>query len=128
MGEGYLIDTSAVSKALTGQLNTTAMQLMLDALRAEHRLSVITRIELLVWNPPSEKLKVDVRLLIDNSTILSLTEPIILQTVRIRRQHRVKLPDALIAATAMAHNLTLLSTNDRDFETITGLAYRSLNQ
>ncbi|TAE34104.1 MAG: PIN domain-containing protein [Cytophagales bacterium] len=39
----------------------------------------------------------------------------------------MKLPDAIIAATAIVHNLTLLSTNDSDFERIEGLKYRSLS-
>ncbi|RYF71696.1 MAG: PIN domain-containing protein [Cytophagaceae bacterium] len=38
----------------------------------------------------------------------------------------LKLPDAIIAATAIVHDFTLLSTNDSDFNKITALKYRSL--
>ncbi|MEZ0540639.1 PIN domain-containing protein [Fibrella arboris] len=56
-----------------------------------------------------------------------MSEPIILQTVKLRRHYKgLKLPDAIMAATAIAHDFTLLSTNDSDFNKITDLRYRSL--
>ena len=42
---------------------------------------------------------------------------------RIRRATNVRLPDALIAATAIEHGLTLLTRNRRDFEAIPGLMF-----
>lgn len=40
--------------------------------------------------------------------------------IKIRRSKRVRTPDATIAATAIAHDLTLL-TADKGFESINGL-------
>ena len=40
----------------------------------------------------------------------------------------MKLPDAIIAATAITNNFTLLSTNDVDFERIADLKYKSLSK
>ena len=57
---------------------------------------------------------------IDIATIYGLPEDIVLETIRLRRSHRCKLPDAIIAATALVHGLALV-TRDGGFRTITGL-------
>jgi predicted nucleic acid-binding protein len=43
---------------------------------------------------------------------------------RLRRAESISLADAIIAATAMEHGLTLLTGNGRDFGRITGLKVR----
>ena len=53
---------------------------------------------------------------------MPLDEVIIQQTIRLRQQHRIKLPDAIIAATALVHGLPLLTRNVSDFRAIAGLA------
>ena len=48
--------------------------------------------------------------------ILDLGPEIYKQTVEVRRQFsRLKLPDAMIYATALAHSLILVTRNTRDF-------------
>jgi predicted nucleic acid-binding protein len=46
---------------------------------------------------------------------------------RVRRETGIRLPDALIAATALEHGLDLASRNARDFEHVRGLRLRSLD-
>jgi predicted nucleic acid-binding protein len=44
------------------------------------------------------------------------------KTIDLRKTYRkLKLGDAIIAATALANNLTLISRNTKDFEDISGL-------
>lgn len=45
---------------------------------------------------------------------------------RVRRETGIRLPDALIAATALEHKLELVSRNTRDFQKVRGLRIRSL--
>lgn len=45
---------------------------------------------------------------------------------RIRRESGTRLPDALIAATAVEHGLSVATRNLRDFENVSGLRIRSL--
>jgi tRNA(fMet)-specific endonuclease VapC len=127
MGAGYLLDTSAVSKYLRGKLSEEMLDFVDNALSTPAQLSVIARIELEVFNPPTREERQLFLEFVSSCIIFNLTDPVILQTVRIRRQYRIRLPDAIIAATAMVHDLTLLSTNDSDFEKISGLTYKSLN-
>jgi tRNA(fMet)-specific endonuclease VapC len=50
--------------------------------------------------------------------LYELETPVKLQTVEIRKHHSIKLPDAIIAASAMVYGLTLLSRNVKDFKNI----------
>jgi predicted nucleic acid-binding protein len=53
--------------------------------------------------------------------VIELEQPIKLKTADIRKAHRIKLPDAIIAATAIVYDLTLLSRNLSDFGGIADL-------
>ncbi len=47
-------------------------------------------------------------------------------TARFRRESKIKLPDALIAATAMSMNAPLLTRNIKDFKKVLGLKIISI--
>ena len=64
----------------------------------QQMLSVITRMELLVWkNATASQLQI-LHGFIDNSTIFGLDEAVIVETINIRKNYGIKLPDAIIAA------------------------------
>ena len=44
-----------------------------------------------------------------------------LKTIELRQQFRIKLPDAIIAATALVYDLTLITRNAVDFKNIAGI-------
>lgn len=60
---------------------------------------------------------------IDYSTEYNLSEPIIQKTIELRKTIKIKLPDAIIAATALCNDLILLSDNDSDFGKVPHLRY-----
>ncbi len=129
MDERFLIDTSAYGRYLTQRLSDENRLFMRSVLTEQSVMSVVTRMELLSWIPGDKQLETDIKEIIADSVVLPLSEEIIQQTVRLRRQHKsVKLPDAIIAATALVNGLTLLSTNDSDFEKVVSLSYRSLSK
>ena len=43
------------------------------------------------------------------------------KTILIRKNHKIKLSDAIIAATCLVHGLEVLTLNTKDFENIVGL-------
>lgn len=84
-------------------------------------ISAITEIELLCWKTATEK---DLELLhsfINDALVIELEQAIKLKTADIRKAHRIKLPDAIIAATAMIYDFTLVTRNTDDFKNIQGI-------
>jgi len=53
--------------------------------------------------------------------IADISPKVVDEGVWLRRKKKIKLPDAIIAATAIANNLTPITRNTKDFEAITGL-------
>ena len=82
---------------------------------------MITKIELLVFTAPNKDEQDITTLFIQEADILNLDEEIVAHTIAIRKQYKTKLPDAIIAATAIVHNLTLLTRNTADFAKIPNL-------
>ncbi|GGI22527.1 type II toxin-antitoxin system VapC family toxin [Pedobacter mendelii] len=115
MDQRYLIDTSAVIKYLNSTFPLSGLRFMDVILDNECILSFISEIELQVWNPANEE-DIDVYTdFIANSVIVGLEKEIIAETVRVRKFYGLKLPDALIAATCLVKNLTLIADNNKDF-------------
>ena len=83
-------------------------------------VSVITRIEVLSFRADPQATQ-DMQDLMENAQVIRLEEPIIQHTIALRQQRKMKLPDALIAATALAHGLMLVTRNLADFKNIPGL-------
>jgi len=88
-------------------------------------ISVITRIELMGWyNSTSAQLE-RLRPFIISSQTYNLSEEIIQQTITLRQQYKIKLPDAVVAATAIVYNHTLITRNIIDFKNIAGLNFEN---
>lgn len=84
-------------------------------------LSIITKIEILGFSIQANDEQKIIETFISNSSVLALTEEIANQTILLRKSQRIKLPDAIIAATALVHNLTLISRNETDFKKVGNL-------
>ena len=120
--ERYLIDTNVVSDYFSASLPASGLQFMDSVIDAVPNLSVITQIELLCWKTDASK-ELSVKDFITDSEVLDITLDVITHCVNIRRNKKIKTPDAIIAATALAHDYTLISNNDKDFNKIKNLKY-----
>ncbi len=78
-------------------------------------ISVITWIEVLTGARTADE-HADVRAVLDRFRILGVTQPIAEEAVRIRRERRLKLPDAIILATAHQLGVPLITRNTKDFD------------
>jgi len=119
MGQ-YLIDTNVVSDYLLASLPANGLQFMDNVIDAVPNLSIISQIELLCWKTDAA-MEQNIKNFIADSVIFNITPKVIAHCVNLRRNKRTKTPDAIIAATAMAHDLTLVTNNERDFTNIIGL-------
>lgn len=116
----YLIDSNAVSDYLAGKLSDSATDFINQLVDEQPILSVISPIELLGFNAPKDDADL-LRDFVAESLVIDLNEEVILRTIALRKSRKIKLPDAIIAATALVNNLTLLTHNTKDFITVTGL-------
>ena len=123
MGIKYLWDTNTVIYYLQRQFPASAEQFM-DGILKEYTtcLSAITEVELLCWKSATENDLVVLNNFIADSFVLELEADIKFTTANLRRTYKIKLPDAIIAATALANGLTLLTRNVADFQAITELS------
>ncbi|MDR1223124.1 MAG: type II toxin-antitoxin system VapC family toxin [Tannerella sp.] len=123
---GILLDTNTVIYYLQHQFPAEAMNFVDNLLdSADPCLSVITEIELLCWKAATLQ---DIKLLqdfIDDSTVIELEKSIKLKAIEIRRQHKIKLPDTIIAATALTYNIPLITRNVVDFKDIAGIVLQN---
>lgn len=93
-----------------------------DALKTQRAfISVITRIEMLARKGHSDDSLHQTTALIRLLPELPMDEAVIEQTIRIRKTFSLKLPDAVIAATAWVHGLQLMTGNESDFKRVAGL-------
>lgn len=127
MGQKYLIDTCVIVKYLDNLLPPEAILFIDSLVDDDSKVSFITQIELLVWNPPiPEDTKIREEFL-EGSEIHYINDAIIKGAIQIRKTTNIKLPDAVIAATAINKEYILLSTNDNDFIKVLPLGLKYLN-
>ncbi len=116
MGPGYLIDTNTVIDFLTGSLPVTARKTIMEI---EPVISVITQIELFSSSKTSMQEVLQLKAFIHAATIYNTIDGNIVEhAINIRKAYKIKTPDAIIAATALANDLTLLTRNVNDFKKI----------
>lgn len=83
--------------------------------------SVVTKIEVLGWiNATKEQLQPPYDFM-EIVSRLPISEAVVEKTIAIRQSKKIALGDAIIAATALVHDLVVISRNTSDFKSIQGL-------
>lgn len=113
----YLLDTGIVIRHLRGQ---AAVVRLLRSLGKQERLSIasVTRLEIHAGMHPDEAYLT--RKLLNRFVTYNLDRHIADRAGNFIREHQVNhlplsVPDAIVAATAIAHQLTLVTLNVKDF-------------
>lgn len=120
MGQQYLIDSNAVIDYLSGNMPPQGMNFMNQIINDIPNISVITKIEVLGYKTTDEA-HVLLSGFVNDSTVIALQDEIVDNTIEIRKEHKIKTPDAIIAATAQIFGLILISRNEKDFKNILNL-------
>ncbi len=84
-------------------------------------VSPIVRIELLSFSSLSDKEEQSIEDLLSQFNLVPLLREIEDQTIQLKRKYKIKLPDAIIAATALNQDAVLVTRNVNDFQDISGL-------
>jgi len=117
----YIFDSNAIIDYLSTSLPSKAMVTMHRIVDQGFFVSVITKIETLGFASGNTKVDSYTKSFVNLGIILELGPDIVQKTIDIKRIKKMKTPDAIIAATAIVHGLTLLSRNLKDFTSIQGL-------
>jgi predicted nucleic acid-binding protein len=107
MNGKYLFDTNAIVYYLQGRPEW--VDFIDNADMTERTASVITRMELLSYPGISTDEEERIHRFLSDLIVISLSESIESTAIAIRRTARLKLPDAIIAATALRLNATLIT-------------------
>jgi toxin FitB len=82
--------------------------------------SVIVKIEVLGYNDIPAKMQL-LEEFLASATIFPLDDSVTQKTIELRRTKKMKLGDAIIAATALVYGVVILTRNTADFNNIEGL-------
>ncbi|MDR7128512.1 putative nucleic acid-binding protein [Algoriphagus sp. 4150] len=107
-GNSLLLDTNIILYLLSGD-RTIANFL-------NHKtvfVSFVTELELLGYEGLEPEGKLIVENLLEDSTIIDINSEIKKVVIELRKAHKIKLPDAIIAATAFYLNIPLMTSDKR---------------
>jgi predicted nucleic acid-binding protein len=119
MGQKYLIDTNVILDFMGRKLPSKSEDIISEIIDDQINLSAINKIELLGFSNV-EQVIID---LVSFSVIYHIDDEIIDKTIELRKKYKIKLPDTIIAATAIVNDFALISHNFRDFQKITELNF-----
>jgi predicted nucleic acid-binding protein len=87
---------------------------------AEHvpAVSAVSYVEVLGYQKLSEQEREYFEAFFTAATILAISDGVLAQAVKLRQLKKMTLGDALVAGTALTHNLTLVTRNTKDFDWI----------
>lgn len=112
-GPEFLLDTNVVIGHLDGREAARGLIQERNAPLARFAVSQVTRMELLSFPALTAAAQSRIELLLSSMTVILLDERIEAEAITLRRRTRLKLPDAIIAASAKVHGLKLLTLDER---------------
>jgi predicted nucleic acid-binding protein len=120
MDTGHLLDSDVIIGYLAGKIPPSGMKIISGIVDQTPHISVISQIEVLRYNDTPENEAI-LNGFINSSIIHSLNPTIVKRTIELCKYSKIKLPDAIIAATTLTENFILVTRNNDDFKRISGL-------
>ncbi len=106
MNGNNILDTNIVLYLLAGKLDLNSLP------EGEFCISFITEMELLCYEMPHDE-EQKVRVFLNSIEIVELNSRIKQKAIEIRRKYRIKLPDAIICATAFDLGGSLVTADEQ---------------
>lgn len=116
----YLLDSNVIINYVAEIFDLNVLRHLDNALDSEFNYSVITLMEVMGYNGDSRDME-KFASLFSAGNKLNIEDTTIAETINIRKTVKIKLPDAIIAATAIIHGYVLLTENTNDFQNILSL-------
>jgi predicted nucleic acid-binding protein len=118
MNGKILLDTNAIIYALNKGLKLP---------QANYGISIITEMELFSYAKLTKNEEDNIKSLLSNFQILTISDEIKTMTIEIRKTYGIKLPDSIICATSLVHGATLIS-NDKQLSKVMDLKILNLDE
>jgi len=120
MDKGYLLDSNVIIGYLAARIPAYGMEIISALVDQSPNISVISQIEVLRYNDTPENEAI-LNAFITSSVIYSLSPTVVQRAIELCKHNKIKLPDAIIAATALTENFILVTRDIEDFKHIYGL-------
>jgi predicted nucleic acid-binding protein len=118
MGKKFILDANTVIDYVGNKLPSIAATAMDKLVDDQLNTSIVVKIEVLGFNGKYAEMQ-KLSEFLSMSTIFYVDDRLAEKTIDLRKRYRkLKLGDAIIAATAIQNNFILLSRNVRDFQGI----------
>lgn len=114
---GYLVDSNVLIDYVAERFKKDQLKALDIIFDEAIRISVITKIEILGYNGEQDEEAKMIQFL-GYSDIIALTDEVVVKTIQIKKSIKIKTPDAIIAATALVNDYTLITNNIADFKRI----------
>ncbi len=119
--ENWVFDTNILIYHLNDCLGDEAEQLLEKAFESGVYISVVTRIEVLGWTEHTIASLTNAEDLLKRINEQPLNDEIVKLCIQLRQTLPLKVPDAIIAATALYLDMPLMTRNIKDFQKIPNL-------
>ena len=118
MGQKYLLDSNTIIDYTSNYLQPLGNKIIDEIINDHFIISIIVKIEVLGFNGNSDSM-LRLERFLDFAQVIMLSEAIAHKTIELRKKYRkLGLGDAIIAATALVNNLTVITRNLKDFQGI----------
>jgi len=124
----YLLDTNILIYHFNNDIPDYSSKKVNKIFQEYFKISVITKMEFLGFKNHTNKSFIKAKKFINYSRVINLNDKIVDLVIEIRRKYNIKLPDAVIAATAMNESLILATRNVKDFESLNLKLYNPFNE
>jgi len=117
----YFLDTNSIIYFLQGYKELTSVFENIERGKALPLISVITKIELLSFPDLTAKDEMRIKELFDNLEVIGLSDEVIEESVKVRKQFHLKVPDAIIAASCLVNKGVLVTRDKAGFRKVKNL-------
>ncbi|WP_333497129.1 type II toxin-antitoxin system VapC family toxin [Kluyvera sp. CHPC 1.251] len=117
MNRPVLFDTNILIDLFSGRMEAKRA---MDSYPPQHAISLITWMEVMIGAKRFHQ-EQRTRIALSAFEIIGVTEEIAEQSVNLRQEYGMKLPDAIILATAHVHRRELVTRNTKDFAGLPGV-------
>ena len=116
----YLMDSNVIINYMAQNFNNKVLAKLDVVFDGSLNYSIVSKMEVLGYklNPAEMQPLED---LFSNGSALQINDDVVTEVINIRKSLKIKLPDAMIAGTAIVNNLELVTDNTTDFSRVPGL-------